>query len=45
MTGRTLAEHEVRAAMEKCPAELHRLLIWLCTGKTVPSSGTVTAAA
>lgn len=27
-----LTQTEVRAAMDRCPRELHRLLIWLCTG-------------
>lgn len=28
----------MRTALERCPPELHRLLVWLCTGKTVPVS-------
>jgi hypothetical protein len=32
-----LTEPELRAAMEKTPPELHRLLVWLVTGNIPPS--------
>lgn len=38
MAGRSLTEPEVRAALDRCPKELHPLLIWLATGKTAPAS-------
>lgn len=36
-----LTEPEMRAALEKCPPELHRLLVWLATGKLLPPGSAV----
>lgn len=33
-----LTEPEVKAAMERCPPELHRLLAWLVSGQIVTAS-------
>ncbi len=40
-----ITEPEMRTALERCPPELHRLLVWLCTGKTVSPAGAVNGTA
>ena len=38
-------ETELRVAMERTPPELHRLLVWLATGRVMPPGSTLNGTA